>query len=268
MRARIRDLQARLLPHGLFDVVRQVALFFVAYYAYRIVRGAIDDGAGTALAFQHARDLIGIERSLHVFVEPAVNHWAQGLTVITGFTSWMYINAQFSVTIGSLVYLYLRHNDSFYFVRNMFMVAMGIALVGYIVFPTAPPRLLPEWGFTDSVSIFTGIKADTGSLNRLVNPYAAVPSMHVAFSLMIGIPLSILCKWRAAKVFWAIYPLIVTFVIVATANHFLSDAFLGLCTAAAAAYAARGLARVRPAVWSFAPQNAEPIPTDGSTVTA
>ena len=63
----------------------------------------------------------------------------------------MYINAQTSVTRRALVYLYLFHNRRFYFVRNMFMVAMGIALVGYIVFPTAPPRFFPEWGFIDSV---------------------------------------------------------------------------------------------------------------------
>jgi len=268
MRARVSDLQARLLPHGLFDVVRQVALFLVAYYAYRLVRGAIDDPNGTALAFQHARDLIGIERSLHVFVEPTVNSWAQGIGVVTGFTSWMYINAQFSVTIASLVYLYLRHNDHFYFVRNMFMVAMTIALVGYVLFPTAPPRLMPEWGFTDSVARFTGIKADTGQLSALVNPYAAVPSMHVAFSLMIGIPLSMLVKWRPLKVFWALYPLLVTFVIVSTANHFLSDAFLGLCTAAAAAYAARGLAHLRPEAWSFGTHRAQPVRTGDATVTA
>ena len=63
---------------------------------------------------------------------------------------------------------------------------MGIALVGYIVFPTAPPRLMPEWGFTDSVAQFTGVDADIGAGNALFNPFAAVPSMHVAFSLMIG----------------------------------------------------------------------------------
>ena len=64
----------------------------------------------------------------------------------------MYLNSHFVVTIGALVYIYLRRNGSFYFVRNMFMIAMGIALVGYAVYPTAPPRLMPEWGFTDSVA--------------------------------------------------------------------------------------------------------------------
>lgn len=251
MRARVAKYQARLLPHGPLDVLRQVALFMLAYYAYRLVRGAIDDPNSTALAFQHARDLIAIERSLGIFVEPAVNAWTDGSSVLTAFSSWVYMNAQFSVTVGALVYIYLRHNENFYFVRNMFMVAMGIALIGYAVFPTAPPRLMPEWGFVDSVSVYSGVGHDNVAVTALFNPYAAVPSMHIAFSLMIGIPLSLLAKWRFVKIFWALYPLLVFFVIVATANHFIADAFLGLTTALCAAYAASWLARARPRVWAF-----------------
>ena len=61
----------------------------------------------------------------------------------------------------------------------MFMVAMGIALVGYTLYPTAPPRFFPEWGFVDTVADFTGVKHDSSTVNALFNPYAAVPSMHV-----------------------------------------------------------------------------------------
>jgi hypothetical protein len=251
MRARVRTLQARLLPHGLLDVVRQVALFMVAYYGYRYVRGAVDDPTGTSLAFEHARDLIGVERSLGIFVEPAINAWSESHSFVTAIASWVYINAQFSVTIGSLVYIYLRFNDNFYFVRNMFMVAMGIALIGYVAFPTAPPRLMPEWGFVDSVSIYTGVPHDSVAVTAHFNPYAAIPSMHIAFSLMIGVPLSLLATWRPVKIFWALYPLLVFFVIVATANHFIADAFLGAVTAGFAAYGAFWMARVRPKAWAF-----------------
>jgi hypothetical protein len=134
----------------------------------------------------------------------------------------------------------------------MFMVAMGIALVGYTVFPTAPPRFFPEWGFHDSVSQLAGVSHDDHTVDALFNPYAAVPSMHVCFALLIGQPLSRLVGNRAGRVFWTIYPLIVVFVIVATGNHFLADAFLGACTAAVSAYAASWLARARPAAWAFA----------------
>ena len=83
----------------------------------------------------------------------------------------------------------------------MFMIAMVIALVGYTVFPTAPPRFMPEWGFIDSVSDFTGVHVShaSASMSALFNPYAAVPSMHVAFALMIGWPLARLARQRVVQ---------------------------------------------------------------------
>jgi hypothetical protein len=155
------------------------------------------------------------------------------------------------VTLGALVFLYLFHNKSFYFVRNMFMVAMGIALVGYTVMPTAPPRFFPEWGFLDSVSDFTGVSHDSVVANALFNPYAAVPSMHVCFALLIGVTLARLSKHRVTRIAWGLYPLLVTFVIVATGNHFLADAMLGALTAGLSAWAASWLARARPTAWAF-----------------
>jgi membrane-associated phospholipid phosphatase len=133
----------------------------------------------------------------------------------------------------------------------MFAVAMAIALVGYIVLPTAPPRFFPEWGFFDSVSDMVGVSHDSVAVNALFNPYAAIPSMHVAFALMIAIPIARLAKHRVTRILWSLYPLLVTFVIVATANHFITDAFLGACTAALAAWAAAWMARARPSAWAF-----------------
>src|SRR6202040_3363860 len=179
MVARARLLQARVLPKGWLDVLRQFFLFLAAYVAYTLVRGLVE-GRATA-AFQHARELISIERTLHLFVEPSVQAWASGSHFVMVSASWLYVNGQTSVTIAALLYLYLRHNRSFYFVRNMFMIAMAIALVGYTVFPTAPPRFMPEWGFIDSVSDMTGMHFShaSASMTALLNPYAAVPSMHV-----------------------------------------------------------------------------------------
>jgi membrane-associated phospholipid phosphatase len=249
--ARARALQARLLPHGWLDVLRQVALFGLAYLAYRLVRGLVEGEANTA--FAHALDVISLELSLHIFIEPSIQAWASGSRLVMDFCSWMYVNAQTTVTLAGLVYLYVRHNKSFYFVRNMFMIAMLIALIGYTVFPTAPPRFLPEWGFIDSVSNFTGVHVDHASatMTSLVNPYAAVPSMHVAFALMIGWPLAKLSKHRIVKALWLSYPFLMAFVIVVTANHFIFDAILGALTAGASAYGASWLAKARPQVWRF-----------------
>ncbi len=175
MVARARLLQARVLPHGWLDALRQVSLFAVAYFAYRLVRGVVEGDANEA--FAHARDLISLERTLHLFVEPSIQAWASGSHAVMLVASCIYVNAQTTVTVGALLYLYLRHNRNFYFVRNMFMIAMGIALVGYTVFPTAPPRFMPEWGFIDSVSDFTGVHVSHSSAieQRALQPLCGGP---------------------------------------------------------------------------------------------
>lgn len=251
MLARLRPTLARLLPRGPMDMVRQVLLFAIAYYGYRLVRGAVDDPLGAAVAFKNARELISLEQSLGIFIEPSVQAWAQTKPLVIDVASWIYINAQVTVTVGALVYLYLAHNSSFYYVRNMFAFAMAIALVGYVALPTAPPRFFPEWGFFDSVSDMLGVTHDSVTVNALFNPYAAIPSMHVAFAMMIAVPIARLAKHRVTRVTWALYPALVVFVIVATANHFIVDAVLGALTAGLSAWGAAWLARVRPSSWGF-----------------
>jgi hypothetical protein len=240
------------MPRGPFDAARQWLLFAGAYYLYRIVRGMVDGHPN--VAYQHARDIVDIERGLHTFVEVDVQRWALDNPFFIHVADWMYINSHFLITTTFLIWLYIARNHAYYFVRNMFIVAMLFALLGYVLYPAAPPRFLPEWGFQDTLSQYTGISQDNVTVNALFNPYAAIPSMHVAFALMIGWPLAKLVKFPPLKVFWALYPLLVTFVIVVTANHFLADAFLGACTAAIGALAARALARTRPEVWRFLPQ--------------
>jgi hypothetical protein len=250
MVTRFRSL-SRLLPHGPFDVVRQFALFFVAYYGYSLVRGFADEPGVAATAFDNARGIIALEQALGLFVEPSVQAWSNGSGLLIDAASWVYINAQTSVTVGALAWIYLFRNQSFYFVRNMMMTAMVIALLGYVLYPTAPPRFFPEWGFLDSVSEFTGVEPASDGVNAMFNPYAAIPSMHVAFALMIGWSLSQLVRTRVARGFWWAYPVIVSYVIVATGNHFVMDAILGAATAGMSALTARELARARPAVWRF-----------------
>jgi hypothetical protein len=231
---------SRWLPQGWIDAIRQLALFAGAYYLYRIVRGLVDGQA--TIAFENARSLVDVERTLGLFFEPGLQAWAAG-------QEWN-VNSHFVITTTFLIWLYIFRNQTYYYVRNMFMIAMGLALVGYVAFPTAPPRYLPEWGFTDTVAAFVGPQAEA-SANVLYNPFAAVPSMHVAFALMVGIPAMKLVRWRVLKVVWAIYPLIVTFVVIVTANHFWADAALGAMVAGISAYTAQALAFARPEAWSW-----------------
>ncbi len=251
MRRRLALIESRILPRGWSDVVRQLLLFLGAYVLYEVVRGLFGSGSGYK-PFGDADRIINMERALHVFIEPAVQSWTQKTHWLMDLADWTYLNAHLAVTIGALTFIYLRRNDSFYFVRNMFMIAMLVALVGYAVFPTAPPRLYPEWGFTDSVQQFTGIHVENGAGSAFLNAYAAVPSMHVCFALMTGVPMSRFVKRRVCKVLWLIYPLFIVFVVIATGNHYLTDVFLGALTAGLAALlAARLLARVRPGAWEF-----------------
>jgi membrane-associated phospholipid phosphatase len=239
-----------LLPHGPVDLLRQLVLFCGAYWLYRLVRGMVDGRA--AEAFDNAREVIHIERGLGLFIEPSVHAWAEANELVIDFASWMYVNSHFAITTLTLAWIYLRRNERFYFVRNMFMVAMGLALVGYLLLPTAPPRMLPEWGFSDSVATFMGVDPDTGSANVLFNPFAAIPSMHVAFSLMLGVTMARMTRRRWAQALWYAYSPLVTFVVIATANHWWIDGFLGASVAAVSAAAAHGVfARARPEVWAW-----------------
>jgi hypothetical protein len=249
----LHRLLGRVFPHGPLDVVRQLALFMGVYYAYRLTRGAIDDPKGATEAFQNARELITIEQATGLFVETSVQSWTSGWQLALDAASWIYINAQTTVCFSALVYIYIFHNDRFYFVRNMFMVAMGIALVGYLLYPTAPPRFFPELGFQDSVSDFTGVDHNDVAVNALFNPYAAVPSMHCCNAMLIGWSLAQMVSWRPAKILWAVYPVVMLWVVVCTGNHWVMDGVLGGATAALSLYAARWLAQRRPEAWAFSP---------------
>jgi membrane-associated phospholipid phosphatase len=254
MRARADLVRSKVFPQGFLDVLRQIVLFGAAYYAYRFMRGVVDDGQGAALAFQNARELISIEETFGFFSERNIQEWTGGWGLTTDFASLIYINAQTTVVLGSVFYLYLFHNQRYYFVRNMMVVAMVIALLGYILYPTAPPRFFfAEYGFRDTVSEFTGVSHRDVKVNALFNPYAAVPSMHCCFAMIIGGSLASLAKHRVTRILWLAYPVLMCWVVVVTGNHWILDAVLGGATAGISLVAARWLAKQRPEAWSFHP---------------
>jgi membrane-associated phospholipid phosphatase len=240
------------LPKGWGDALRQVGLFVLADVCYETVRGVADGRASAA--FANADRIVDAEKATGTFFEPDLQgalisqHW------LIDAANWMYMNTHFVITTSFLIWLYLFRNESYYFVRNMFMVAMGVALVGYALYPTAPPRLLPEEGFVDTITDFAQVNHDSALVKLFVNPYAAVPSMHIAFALMIALPAIRIARYAISKLFWAFYPLLVLFVVVVTANHFWLDAAAGALVAGIAALLAqRLLARVKPGTWSWRP---------------
>jgi membrane-associated phospholipid phosphatase len=245
------------LPKGWPDAVNQLALFALADLCYETVRGVAE--GNSALAFANARWIVEAEQSMGLFVERDIQSWVMNDRLLVDFANFMYVNSHFIVTSCLLVWIYLRHNRHFYFVRNMFMVAMGLALIGYLSFPTAPPRFLPELGFVDTIAYYADVRHDSALVAVFINPYAAVPSMHVAFALMLAAPAVRLVRRWPAKLLWALYPPLVTGVVIATGNHWWLDAAAGALVALLAALVARYvLSRLRPGAWAWNPSAAEP----------
>jgi membrane-associated phospholipid phosphatase len=246
------------LPKGGADALAQLGIFLLADLLYETVRGVAEHNE--AVPFQNARTIIGTEKSLHFFVEKSIQSWAMGHRFLIDFANFMYVNSHFVITTSALVWLYLRHNDRFYFVRNMFVCAMGFALIGYVLLPTAPPRFFPELGFVDTLAYYVNVKHDSGFVTLFFNPYAAVPSMHVAFALLISVPAVLTVRRKVFKALWAVYPLVVAFVVVVTGNHWIMDALAGAAVAAASAIlSVRVLSRIRPADWAWVPSAREAV---------
>jgi membrane-associated phospholipid phosphatase len=200
----------------------------------------------------HGQQVIDFERSTHTLFEPGWQAFFIPAQWLIDFANQIYMNSQFAVVLAFFLWVYFFRNESYYFIRNMFMVSMGLALVGYTLYPTAPPRMFPEQGFVDTINSFSDVNHDSALVKVFINPYAAVPSMHCAFSLMIGISGVRLSRHTYTKAFWALWPLLVSWVVIVTGNHYWVDVALGWMVALVSALVAqRLLARARPEAWSW-----------------
>jgi hypothetical protein len=247
---RVLDNIGRRLPQGWGDAGRQLGLIAIANILYEAARGVSDGRAETA--FANAHRIVDLERGTGTFFEPALQSAILSHQWIVDASNWIYMNSHFVVTSAFLVWLYLFRNEAFYFVRNMVMVAMGLALVGYLLFPTAPPRMLAGEGFVDTIQTFVGVGSNSSVVSLFINPFAAVPSMHVAFALIIGVSGFLVCRHVLSRALWVLYAPLVTFVVIVTGNHFWFDAAAGAAVACASAVvAAQLLARVGPGAWSW-----------------
>jgi len=237
-----------LLPRGPLDLLIQLGLLAAAYWAWRHARGAVDGSMG--LSFSHARDLVSAERSLGLLIEPGIQHWAVDAGWPAEVARWGYANLHFKGSCLMLAVLYFGHRGSYGFVRNAVFCAMAISVIGYALFPTAPPRFLPELGLDPSSSVTGNDPFLSNPGDPLFNPFAAVPSMHVGLSVILAWSLAMLVRPRALKAALLAYPLLMTYVVVASGNHFWLDAVFGLLTATLAIGAAMLLARFN-SDWSF-----------------
>jgi hypothetical protein len=242
--------RTRFLPRGPMDLVLQLVVLAAGYWLWRHARGAVD--GSVSASFSHARDLVSAERSLGLLIEPNVQHWAVAAGWPAEVARWGYANLHFKGSCLMLAVIFFGYRGSFGFVRNAVLAAMAISVIGYALFPTAPPRFLPELGLDPSSAVTGNNPLLSNPGDPLFNPFAAVPSMHVGLSVLLAWSLAMLVRPRPIKALLFAYPLLMTFVVVASGNHFWLDAVFGLLTAALAVGAATLLGRLHPD-WAFDP---------------
>jgi hypothetical protein len=199
----------------------EVATIIGLYGLYEVVRG--QGHATLGVAREHTDGIVALERHLHLFGERTIQqaaHWVPGLPTLLGIA---YIALHFLGTAAFLIWLHRTHPERFPLVRNTLIAATGLALSIYLLYPVAPPRLA-GLGFVDTVTHNAKVNLSSDLLGSLYNPFAAVPSLHFGYALLVGVTVALLAKGRVARVVGWSYPAVMLLVIVATGNHFFFDA--------------------------------------------
>ena len=219
----------KVLPRGWADLARQLAIWFGFLLVYQAARGIAD--RNPAQAFDNGLRVINLERHVHGLVELSFQRFVDSSSFLISAASWTYWNSEFTVVGLALLWVYLRRHEAFIRFRNTILLANVIGLIGYVVLPTAPPRMFPDFGFDDTLSQFASLNHGSGLVNFVANPYAAMPSLHAADALIVGVVLCAVCRNWFAKIFWALWPAWVWFSVMATANHFWLDVVAGIFVA-------------------------------------
>lgn len=197
----------------------ELLLLVVAYEAYRSTRILVTGREGVALA--HARQVVGLERHLGIFVEGRVHQAALRHPAVLHACDLYYGTIHFVVPAVALLVLYRRHPTRYERWRNVFGWLLALGLVGFAAYPLLPPHLLPP-----------AAPAVPAASNPFAwnaeNPYAAMPSLHIAWAVWSALALMPVVRSRLLRGALAVYPVVTLAVVVATANHYLLDAAGGL----------------------------------------
>jgi membrane-associated phospholipid phosphatase len=233
----------RYLPRGWADLGRQIAIWFGFLAAYQLARGVAD--RNPADAFQNGLHVIGIERHTHALIELTLQRAVDGSQLLGDLAAWTYWNSEFTVVGLALLWVYLRRHEAFTRFRNAILLANVLGLVGYVLLPTAPPRMFPDLGFADTLADFGGLNHGSGLVQFAANPYAAMPSLHSADALIVGLVLFSVCRIRLLKLVWLVWPAWVWFSVMGTGNHFALDVLAGIVVAVIALAVVYGVPHVR-----------------------
>ena len=240
-----RRLRARDRPRP--RLIAELVFVAIGYGAYSLIRNAVPNQQ--RLAFAHAHTITHIEAILGINAEHAINHAANRVGPLIVAMNYYYATLHFVITIAVLVWVYRRRPRYYRLARTTVFATTALALIGFYAYPLAPPRLLPGAGFIDTVVVHhTWGAMASGDLAKMSNQYAAMPSMHIGWSLWCAFTVYFLTDRKVVKRIVFAYPLFTFIVIIATANHFFLDAAGGALTVAAGAVFALLLhGRARPA---------------------
>jgi hypothetical protein len=215
----------RWLPsRGAFRLLTEVGVMVVAYLAYEGVRRLVAPDSGDA--FGHAASIIRVEQELGIFFEPTLqamvvdHHW-----LVTLF-NFVYVWGYLPVIGAAALYMYLRHHDFYTRYRNAFLLSGAAGLAIFATLPVAPPRMFPEFGFVDTVEAQSSLYRSLHA-SDLVNEFAAVPSFHFGWILLIGIAIYQTNHNLLARTIGVVLPLLMLAAIIFTANHYVIDAIIG-----------------------------------------
>lgn len=226
-----RNLLSRLRAPRRPRIWFEVLLIAVSYWTYSLIRNAVPEQKAAALA--NADWIWKTEHTLGIAVEQTVNHAVNSVTWLVVGMNYYYATLHFIMTIGVLVWIYRFHPGRYAATRLVLFATTGVALVGYYFYPLAPPRLMNGPDFVDTVLVHhTWGSMASGNLKHMSNQYAAMPSMHIGWSLWCGLTIFAVASAPWARILGLLYPAATLIVIVSTANHFWLDAVGGmLCLA-------------------------------------
>jgi membrane-associated phospholipid phosphatase len=214
----------RYLPRGWGDLGRQLAIWFGFAVAYQLARGLAD--RNPAKAFANGHRVVDFEVGVtHRLYELTFQQFVDQRHLLETAVSWTYWNSEFTVVGVTVLWVYLRRHEAFLGFRNSILLANVIGLLGYVLVPMAPPRLLGV-GFAD--------QHRDGLVRLAANPYEAMPSLHSADAVIVGVIMVTVCRHWWAKVLWALWPAWVWFAVMATGNHFWLDIVAGALVAVVA----------------------------------
>lgn len=206
----------------------EMLLIRVTYAAYQRVRLAATGGSnseGRAAAEEHGQQILDLEKILFLDVEHGVNRVVAGIGWLREFMDFYYTSFHFAVPLTVLAVLYVRRPVDYRWARSALGLATLLALIGFWLYPLAPPRLMPGHGYIDTVhGVQDFSQPDYGTLTALTNQYAAMPSLHFGWSLWCGAVIVVVARRRWVKAIGMIHPLLTMAAIVSTANHWVLDA--------------------------------------------